>query len=145
MHRLILVTIISLAIVRSAAAEQERLVRILERSAVPQSKFVCPCEFDLGRHIDGEVGLIIDHNGEGQPAFANIDGSVLRLENTNAFRFNCQRGEEMTASWAGDGVRLRIELETEGPGEESCWFRGSLMVTKGSRQETRRIVGACGC
>lgn len=108
-------------------------------------QFVCPCEFDLGKEIDGETCLIIDHNGPGQPVFANIDGSVLRLENTDAFRFSCQSGEELDASWEGEGVRLRIKLAVDGPGEESCWFRGVVVVAKGSRRETRKIVGACGC
>jgi hypothetical protein len=145
MHRLLFAILVSLVALRSSEAEQERLVRIIPLSAVPQKMSACPCEFDLGRDIDGETGLIIDRNGKGQPAFANIEGSMLRLENTSRFRFDCRRGEKSTASWRGNGVHLRIEVQTKGPGEESCWFRGLLMASKGSRHETRRIVGACGC
>lgn len=127
------------------AEPPRRLVGVLPRGAVPQRDFVCPCEFDLGRHIDGEPGLIVDHNGKGQPAFANIDGRTLRLANAVPFKSSCAKEERIEASWRSSEVRIAVALTTDGPGEESCWFRGELTAQKGRRSETRKIVGACGC
>ena len=128
-----------------AEAPPRRLIQIFPRSSVPEQKLVCPCEFDLGKHIDGETVLIIDHNGEGQPAFVNIDGAILRIANTAPFKFSCAAKDRVDASWESSGVKLSIVLTTDGPGEESCWFRGEMAAQKGRRTETRKIVGACGC
>lgn len=84
-------------------------------------------------------------NGEGQRAWAKIDGALVELKNVSAFRFACKPGELVTASWEAAGTTLAIALITDGPGDESCWFRGLLTVNKGSRSATRKIVGACGC
>jgi hypothetical protein len=89
--------------------------------------------------------LLIDRNGEGQRAYANVDGAVIELNNTTAFQSACTRGELVTAAWGASDVTLKITLLTDGEGEESCWFRGLLTVNKGTRSATRKIIGACGC
>jgi hypothetical protein len=127
----------------SGAEPSRNLIGVL--SPRPQNDFVCPCEFDLGTKIDGEVGLIIDRNGEEQRAFANIGGSVLELKNTVRFESTCAAGKLVTASWSFGDVDLKIRVLTGGEGEESCWYRGLLTVTRGDRGATRKIVGACGC
>jgi hypothetical protein len=109
------------------------------------NKFVCPCEFDLGAQIDGETALIVDRNGEGQRAFANIEGAFLELRNTTPFESSCTLGRLSRATWEAAGVTLQIALLADGEGEESCWFRGLLTVTSGPRSATRKIIGACGC
>jgi hypothetical protein len=54
MHRLLFAIVVSLIAPGSSTAEQERLVRIIPLSAMPrQERFVCPCEFDLGRGCSG--------------------------------------------------------------------------------------------
>lgn len=122
------------------------LIGVLPRTAVPQQSFLCPCEFDLGVHIDGETGLIIDRNGDGQRAYANIDGSIVELKNAVPFKSECKPGELVTGAWKTAGVTLKLWLITDrDPGEESCWFRGLMTVEKGSRGATRKVVGACGC
>jgi hypothetical protein len=143
MHRLSL-TMAMLSLLTLGAAEAP-IIRIVPRDAVPSREFICPCEFDLGNDIDGETGLIIDHNGEDQAAFANIEGTVVRLENKERFRFDCETGDSVIASWTGKDLDVRVNLTIEGQGEESCWFRGHLTVKKGNRTEKRSIVGACGC
>ena len=125
----------------SAAA----IIGVIPPKSVDLQQLTCPCEFDLGKQIDGETALIVDHNGSDQAAFVQIDGSTLRLANSNAFRFHCTRREEITASWKGGGATVRVKLKADGPGEEACWFRGWISVTKGGRRETRRIIGGCGC
>ncbi len=121
------------------------IIGVIPQKLVGLQQFICPCVFDLGNQIDGETALIIDHNGSDQAAFGQIDGSTLRLANSSAFRFQCKRREEITASWKGGGATVRVKLKVDRPGEEACLFRGWLSVTKGRRRETRRIIGGCGC
>ena len=121
------------------------MIGVIPRKSVDLRPLVCPCEFDLGHQIDGETILIIDHNGSDQAAFVRIDSTTVRIANSNAFRFQCKQGEEVTASWKGEGATVRVKLRVDGPGEEACSFRGWLTVTKGRRRETRRIIGGCGC
>ena len=141
MRRLALLLLVPVFIASAA----ERILRIVPRVAIDQRQMVCPCELDFGRRIDGETAIIIDHNAEGQPAIVNVEGTVMRLTNHTPFRFDCTRGERLNAAWTGGNVRVSLELEVEGPGEESCWFDGRLHVKKDTRRETRRVVGACGC
>lgn len=145
--RQIVITLAVLTFGTSAAStgEAARIVGVIPRNSVDLRPLVCPCEFDLGNQIDGEPVLIIDHNGSDQAAFVRMDTTTVRLANTSPFRFQCKQGEEITASWKGGGATVRVRLKMDGPGEEACWFRGWLTVTKGSRRETRRIIGGCGC
>ena len=121
------------------------ILSILPQKAVNLQKLACPCVFDLGVHQDGEPLLIIDHNGTDQKAFVQIGGSTVALPVSQAFRFECRRGEAVTASWKSEDASLRVKLTVDGPGEEACFFRGSLTAVRGGRRETRRIVGGCGC
>jgi hypothetical protein len=128
-----------------AVSAAERILRIIPPAAVDQRPLICPCELDFGRQIDGETAIVIDHNAEGQPAVVNVEGTIMRLANSSPFRFACTAGEKVSGAWKGENVRLRIDLRVKGPGEESCWFNGTLHVERDGRRETRRVVGACGC
>lgn len=146
MHKIPVLTLLLITSALGASSRQERMVRIFSRYAVPgYAGFICPCEFDLGDAVDDETGLIVNHNAEGQPAFVSIDGSIVRLERSAAFRFRCDPNEAVQGSWRARGIDLQVKLTCEGPGEEACFFRGVLRATKGSRTEARRIVGGCGC
>jgi hypothetical protein len=123
------------------------LIGTIPREECPRpGELLCPCEFDLGTQVDGEIGLIIDRNGEGQQALANIDGTIARFRNSGEFRErDCKPGTLVTSTWSGSGVTLKVVLITDRPGEEACWYHGLLTVTRGERSATRKIVGACGC
>jgi hypothetical protein len=121
------------------------ILSIIPQKSVNLQKLACPCVFDLGVQEDGEPLLIIDHNGTDQMAFVQIGGSTVRLPVSQAFRFACKKGEAVTASWKKDDLSIRVRLKVDGPGEEACFFRGTLTATKARRRETRRIVGGCGC
>lgn len=129
------------------AASREPLIQVLPDELVPghQQLRACPCHFDLGKHIDGEDILVIDYRGDGQAAYAMIDGALLRLPNASPFHYTCEPGKTVKGTWSTAGTRLSVVLVTERPGEESCWFHGEMNVVKGNRRETRKIVGACGC
>src|SRR5688572_790194 len=109
------------------------------------SAFVCPCDFDLGTDVDGENGLTVDHNGEGQHAYVNVAGKFLRLRNSEPFRFSCTPGSLVRARWQAADTLLKVDLLTEGPGNEACFFHGLMTLTIGARSATRKIVGGCGC
>jgi hypothetical protein len=141
-----IVAVAAVILATSLASEASApILSIIPQKAVNLQKLICPCVFDLGVQQDGEPLLIIDHNGTDQLAFVQINGSTIELPVNKAFRFQCRKGEEVTASWKAEDVSVRVKLTVGGPGEESCFFGGSLTATKAGRRETRRIVGGCGC
>lgn len=149
MHEVRTVVGMLLLTARVYAGDTTSIIGVLEQDDVNTLRMICPCEFNLGKHVNGKTVLVVDHNADGKPAFAKLDGSVVRLSNTTPMftpmGFDCEPGKRVRGVWKAERFRVEIDVATDGPGEESCWFHGSLVVARGKRHETKSIVGACGC
>lgn len=91
---LVALAVLSLASASSGAERRQKLLRILDRQAVPSRDFVCPCEFDLGNHVDGEVGSSLIKTG----------GSKKRLRTSAGKPF---------VSRTSDGCGTRVQPESQ--------------------------------
>ena len=115
----------------------------------PRPNTTCGCEFFRpaeggGLGFDPLVAIGINE----QPPFAVVnlgDGNqTLSLVKDSGWRA-CRAGEKWESRWQGRDLVLDVSLLATGPGEESCWFDGSLSMTRGNAKASLPIRGACGC
>jgi hypothetical protein len=112
----------------------------------------CPCEFglSLGGPDEGSYGtqkmlLMIAPNEEAPFARVNLGKDDVHLTPVGRARYECKNGEVYSPQWKAGDVAVSAKLVVEGPGEESCWFAGTLSIKTAAKSETVRVKGACGC
>jgi hypothetical protein len=105
---------------------------------------ICECEFYRGP-IDGTTTVLATWEGRTR-ALARIKERLTRLELAkSAGDTECRANAELSQSWRAEAMTVLLQLSAERPGEEACWYRGTMHVTTRGRTEVLRITGACGC
>jgi hypothetical protein len=115
----------------------------------PRPTTTCGCEFfrpakGKGHEVDPLVALGINE----QPPFAvvNLGRGNLRLDRVSSVGGGaCSLGQKWLSRWQADDVVLALNLSTTGPGEESCWFDGTVSITQGEDRTSFPVRGGCGC
>jgi hypothetical protein len=141
--------LIALGTAWGAAAEEPDFRELVD---VDLRSLLCPCAFnraesgaDDGGYGSGPRVLVLDQNGEPPTAIVDIGGgptSFTLTSESNPLRYACEPGERVTTDWSSGGTRIALTLTVLAPGEEACWFEGSLAREGGVAIP---IKGACGC
>jgi len=119
---------------------------------------ICPCEFgrSVGGPDEGSYGALDSSGGmdiifgiapnEDAPfARINLGKEDIRLTPVGRSTHECKPGQVWSPRWKAGDVSVSAKLTVDGPGEESCWFTGTLSVKTKEKSETVGIKGACGC
>jgi hypothetical protein len=136
----------------SASSHGARLLHPLE--PIDYLSIACGCTFNAVA-ADGGSGfysgpelLVLDPNGEPPNARINIGEGNIRLQPAQPIVFplyECEAGETWTSEWLSETVAVKAELRALMPGEESCWFEGTVRATTSEVAESVAVNGACGC
>ena len=122
----------------------QSLIGTVTRDDMKGLQQICECEFYRGP-IDGTTTVLATWEGRTR-ALARIKEQLTRLELVKADGdTECRANAELSQSWRAESTTVLLKLSAERPGEEACWYRGTMHVTTGGRTEAVRITGACGC
>lgn len=81
--------------------------------------------------------------------------AVLKLVESSGDRFRsaCKPGETFREVWRADHITVILELVTDSPGAEACWFKGTMKIVKRppyssssqpTRTQTMEVGVGCG-
>lgn len=149
--------LISSHALRTATAKNARAVSQELIGLVDNSDFRyldgCGCSVEppsKGRNQRHHYYLLTElGDATGKRAWMNIDGRVtaLSLSSTTGPAPN-RRGSKFTEVYKGGGATARLTYTVSRPnrpGGEVTKYAVTITVTKGSRSQTVRAVGECGC
>ncbi len=115
----------------------------------PGPATACGCGFyKPGENGGHEFDLLVALGVNEQPPFAvvNLGRGNLTLDRVkDSGGGACGSGERWQSRWRTGDVVLDSDLSATGPGEESCWFDGTVSVTQGETKASFPVRGACGC
>jgi hypothetical protein len=121
--------------------------------SIDHRSIACGCTFtpalDSARDSYAEHDIIVlDLNGEPPNARVNLGKGNIHLQSDQPIAFplyQCAAGATWSSRWRSAEVKIAVDLVALHPGEEACWFEGSLVASVGKRSEVSLIKGACGC
>jgi len=113
----------------------------------------CGCSLVLNL-ADIRKGRYVFIQDEGEPAYINLDGKDLKLEEIDSGGSEAVPEKVGDRSWvayvAGD-VKVRIDRTVThicDPKDESCevtYYKAILTVSRKTQKTTIRMIGLCGC
>ena len=113
----------------------------------------CGCSLALDL-ADIQKGRFVFIEDEGEPAYINLDGKDLKLEEVDSGGSEADPEKVGDRSWvayvAGD-VKVRIDrtvMRVCDPKDESCevtYYKAILTVSRKTQRTTIRTIGLCGC
>ncbi len=83
-----------------------------------------------------------------QNVWMNIDGrdvKVKKVSEVSVPKGEVRKGQRTTATYIVPGLKIKVESVVGKDYGEGHDYSGTITVTKGSLQQTVRIVGSCGC
>jgi hypothetical protein len=116
----------------------------LEPAELDAEPFECDCEFYRGR-VDGRsvVFATRQHRTHG---LVKVDGTVLQLRPvTTVDETVCRKGHRHTGRWTEGSTSIDLDTVVTKAGDEACWYRGALTLTRGSTRVRIAVTGSCGC
>jgi len=136
--------------VMSASSDAPRILNPLD--PIEHLSIACGCEFHAAEpgepFYSGPKLLVLDPNGEPPNARVNLGHGNIKLQPAKSIEFPlyaCVAGARWISRWHSEEVQVQADLRALKPGEESCWFEGSIAASIGNRSELALVNGACGC
>lgn len=86
--------------------------------------------------------------GEGENVWMNIDGRDVKLKlvsEVSVPKGEVRKGQRITRRYVARGVKVRIDTVVGRSYGEGNDYTGTITVVKGSREQTVKVVGSCGC
>jgi hypothetical protein len=109
----------------------------------------CSCDLSFGN--DSNRRSIYSADIDEKSAWMNFDGRDVRLKLVNSVKSpgRVRRGWHSSNTYVAGNVMVRIDrIATKVPtreGEEVTEYAATITVSQGSRQQTVKAVGGCGC
>ena len=113
----------------------------------------CGCSLALNL-ADIREGRFVFIQDEGEPAYINLDGKGLKLEEVDSGGSEAvpeKVGDRSWVAYAAGAVKVRIDRTVTrvcDPKDESCevtYYKVILTVSRKTQRTTIRTIGLCGC
>ena len=134
----------------NASSDAPRILHPLE--PIEHLSIACGCGFHIAGmgqpYYSGPQLLVLDPNGEPPNARVNLGQGNIKLRPARPIEFPlyaCDAGAKWSSRWLSEEIEVQADLRAQKPGEESCWFEGTVMASIGGRSEVTAVNGACGC
>ncbi len=130
--------------VTQATPSPALVIDALSEAELSSAPFECDCDFNRGRG-DGRT-VVFATRGHRTRGLAKIDGTMVQLHlATKTDAGACRKGRRHEERWTDGSASVDLDAVVTGSGEEACWYRGRMTVTKGDRRERIAVTGSCGC
>ena len=104
----------------------------------------CGCNY----HFKGDTTHTIYSDDFGGNIWMNIDDQDVKLTLVSSVsipRGEVRKGQRTTSRYSAPGLTVKIDMVVLKNYGEGHNYVGSVVVVKGSRNQTVQIVGSCGC